>query len=682
MAEQTLNARFQLKYDTLENWQKADVTGQGANLVLKKGEIAFCEIPTDGGKVGQETPPATMCKVGDGTSKFSELPWLTALAGDVYAWAKKSGIETEISGNGSFVKNVEWNATTNKLKITKGNVDLSGYVPTSRTIAGKNLAANISAADMRTALNVADGATKVTTETVSGWGYTKNTGTVTGVKMNGATKTPSSGVVDLGTVITSHQDISSKQNKTISLSDFTATTVETALSEAKKAGTDAATAAATAQTTANGKYSKPSGGIPKSDLASTVQTSLGKADTALQSHQSVSLASGTNNGTVKLTVNGTATDNIAVKGLAAAAYKGVDTAVTASSSNVVTSGAVKTYVDTQVSGVVKYMGTVDNVTTLGALTPDSKGDFCRASTAFTMTAALSSTSAAVYVHASDMLVCEAVKGKDSATATTYSIIHGEIDSNTWVANTVNAAGYVAAPTTSNKNKVWKTDADGNPGWRTDDNTDTKVTSAANHYAPSADTTAALAASASSTTAATWNSTSLVTGVHLQRDAKGHVVGVTVDSTKMPSNPNVDTNTAHNHSAGIGLIGSGTAGTSGTYTYKAALKSETKNANAALAVPAANANRLYPVEADKDGKLAVTVPWTDTQKSDATINGLIDTKLNTYTTNHPGVNKTGTVTSVSAGTGLKITGTASTTPTVGFDDSVTFVFNGGSSTVNV
>lgn len=35
------------------------------------------------------------------------------------------------------------------------------------------------------------------------------------------------------------------------------------------------------------KYTKPSGGIPKSDLASDVQTSLGKADTALQSHQSL-----------------------------------------------------------------------------------------------------------------------------------------------------------------------------------------------------------------------------------------------------------------------------------------------------------------------------------------------------------------------------------------------------------
>lgn len=36
-----------------------------------------------------------------------------------------------------------------------------------------------------------------------------------------------------------------------------------------------------------GTYSKPSGGIPKTDLASAVQTSLGKADTALQAHQSL-----------------------------------------------------------------------------------------------------------------------------------------------------------------------------------------------------------------------------------------------------------------------------------------------------------------------------------------------------------------------------------------------------------
>ena len=51
-----------------------------------------------------------------------------------------------------------------------------------------------------------------TSTTVSGWGFTKNTGTVTSVavKMNGESKgtVTSSGTIDLGTVITRHQDIS------------------------------------------------------------------------------------------------------------------------------------------------------------------------------------------------------------------------------------------------------------------------------------------------------------------------------------------------------------------------------------------------------------------------------------------------------------------------------------------
>lgn len=70
-------------------------------------------------------------------------------------------------------------------------------------------------------------------------------------------------------------------------------------------------------------------------------------------------------------------------------------------------------------------------------------------------------------------------------------------------------------------------------------TDTKVTSSANHYTPAEDTSSQLDADASSTTAATWNSTSLVTGVTVKRDSKGHVVGLGVDSIKMPANPNTD-----------------------------------------------------------------------------------------------------------------------------------------------
>lgn len=42
----------------------------------------------------------------------------------------------------------------------------------------------------------------ITESDVKGWGFTKNEGTVTGIKMNETTKNPSSGVVDLGTVLT------------------------------------------------------------------------------------------------------------------------------------------------------------------------------------------------------------------------------------------------------------------------------------------------------------------------------------------------------------------------------------------------------------------------------------------------------------------------------------------------
>lgn len=62
----------------------------------------------------------------------------------------------------------------------------------------------------------------------------------------------------------------------------------------------------TASDVGAGTYSKPSGGIPASDLASAVQTSLGKADTALQTAPVTSVNG--NTGAVVLSIPSTASD--------------------------------------------------------------------------------------------------------------------------------------------------------------------------------------------------------------------------------------------------------------------------------------------------------------------------------------------------------------------------------------
>ena len=200
-----------------------------------------------------------------------------------------------------------------------------------------------------------------------------------------------------------------------------------------------------------------------------------------------------------------------------------------------------------------------------------------------------------------------VNNADNSTADTTTVL---TNGNVWLNHIENGSVTSNHKISGSGATTVTTDTSGNiiiSSTDTNTNTDTKVTAVGNHYTPAADSNAALSVDASSTTAATWNSTSLVTGVNIQRDAKGHVTGVTVDSIKMPANPN--SNTAHGHSAGVGLTGSGDAGTSGTYTYKAKLRSET-----ALTVDSAAATttsgRVYPVAVDKTGYLAVNVPWTD------------------------------------------------------------------------
>lgn len=111
-------------------------------------------------------------------------------------------------------------------------------------------------------------------------------------------------------------------------------------------------------------------------------------------------------------------------------------------------------VDKMVVGAVQYKGTVSSLAELNAKDPDSEGDFCRVSKGFTYNNET--------LHPGDLLICETIKSGD--TAATWSVIHGEIDKYTWVANSKNADGYVAKGE-GHLNSIWATDKYGDPAWR-------------------------------------------------------------------------------------------------------------------------------------------------------------------------------------------------------------------------
>ena len=160
--------------------------------------------------------------------------------------------------------------------------------------------------------------------------------------------------------------------------------------------------------------------------------------------------------------------------------------------------------------------------------------------------------------------------------------------------------------------------------------DSKVTSVANHYTPAADSSAQLSVDASSTTAATWNSTSLVTGVNLQRDAKGHVTGITVDSVKMPANPNTDTNTHFTTGLYIGTANTKANGaTTNGNTYLKAYDDNTRRAQFLI-----HGSGATSVSSDANGNITIssTDTNTDTHFTTGLYVGKANEKSNSATTN--------------------------------------------------
>lgn len=96
------------------------------------------------------------------------------------------------------------------ISLTESDIATMGFTKNTGTYSKPSggIPKSDLASAVQTSLGKADTALQSYTEQYKG--------TVTGVKINGTTKNPTSGVVDLGTVITAHQDIRGKQDKLVS----------------------------------------------------------------------------------------------------------------------------------------------------------------------------------------------------------------------------------------------------------------------------------------------------------------------------------------------------------------------------------------------------------------------------------------------------------------------------------
>lgn len=131
----------------------------------------------------------TNSNIGLNASTYGDYSCLIGVRG----WSDNSGgnaHEIALTGNGYLMHRYGATTSWNDWKRIAYTSDIPG-------IATQSATGLMSSTDKTKLDGIATGATKVTTDTVSGWGYTKNTGTVTQVKVGATAYNPSSGVVSL-----------------------------------------------------------------------------------------------------------------------------------------------------------------------------------------------------------------------------------------------------------------------------------------------------------------------------------------------------------------------------------------------------------------------------------------------------------------------------------------------------
>ena len=614
MAEKILKTRIRLKYDEYADWTSN-------NPVLGPGEVAVTVIPT-GASVEQTTPPAIMFKVGDGTKNFNALPWASALAADVYAWAKKAAPEaTDFSAVIAAARDglIGADSVVKTINSLKGDVTLETTVDETRLSVGKDgqkITLSLTFTDEEKQA-LASGITANKVATYDGYATGKQD------KIDASHKISHEYITGLGTAATKSADAFDEAGAADAV-------LGKSTDDATKNTVYGAKAAATAaQSTANAAKATADAALPRSEFT-TFKTGN---DTALAGK--VDKTTTVNGHALSANVTVTKSD----VGLGSVENKALDTTVTKDSGNYITSGAVKTAIDNAISGVTQF--------------DVQKYD------------------------SFDKLPTTGKKGVIYIVAHTHSDTNDSYDEYIW--NT--------ALTTPAYEKIGNTDVNLSQYINTLSGTAnsgvvTNISKSGNILTVTSASLETAAPVASGTTLSFIDSVSQAANGKITATKKtvsdatttAHGLMSAADKVKLNGIAEGATNVTDTTVSGWGYIKSYTD-TNQKIKAKSGATDVTFGDNDVVEFVAGSNVTITPDKTNKKITIAAT------QKSDAAINGLIDAKLTTYTSAHPGVNKLGTVTKVTAtaGSGLKITGTDTETPNIDWDDAVTLVFDCGDST---
>ena len=354
MENNTIFTRIQLKYDSYTNWTTNNPT-------LLEGEVAIAKLVTTNAVAPGETDTQApvLFKVGPGA--FNSLPWVSGLAADVYAWAKKATpdwndfpvlpievidpIDSDPNA-GKFI--TDFTYTNNKLTITRSDVDWDDVqnkpdLALKSDIRTDEQIKSIAAAEINRLIKAADDEDDVVLENIANLvDYVeKNAGNIAQL------------ITDVNTANTN----ASAAVETANSANATAGTANTTAGEAKEL---AQTALETAQEAEQNASNGATAAQASASAAAQSATAAGNAQTAAETARDEAVAA--KNAAVDSNTSATAVANAAAE-KANAAKTAADAATEAEAGlhNIAKTGNVNDLVQTEGDIIVFNCGTASTV---------------------------------------------------------------------------------------------------------------------------------------------------------------------------------------------------------------------------------------------------------------------------------------------------------------------------------